>query len=332
MAVVESWREQRAGRIRLNRPRALNALDGEMVGLIRDAISDFRADPAVHCVLVDAPERGFCAGGDVRGLRAAGMAGQAGPIADFFAAEYAMNLDIARFPKPFISLIDGVCMGGGVGLSVHGSHRVASETAVFAMPETAIALFPDVGMSFVLPRFPGFTGYYFGLTGARVGGAQAVHAGFATHFVESARFPDLAAAIVADGAAVIPGFAAPLPAPVLEREVIDRVFSAGSVLDMVHRLGAEPGLFAGKTLAAIRSASPLSVLWSFEILRRGAQLDLPAALAAELALVRKVAVHPEFFEGVRSVLVDKDKWPKWQPATLEEVDPAAITAIFDGVP
>jgi enoyl-CoA hydratase/carnithine racemase len=328
--VVKIWVEGRAGRIRLNRPKALHALDLEMVRLISAGIARHEADRAVQLILVDAPERGFCAGGDVRGLRAAGMAGEAHTIEGFFAAEYGMNQAIADCSKPFVSLIDGVCMGGGIGLSAHGSHRVASERALFAMPETAIALFPDVGTSYLLPRLPGFLGMYYGLTGARAAGADAVHAGFATHYVEAARFGELEAAIVADGVAVIPAFCGPLPGFSLaaERALIDRVFSASTVLEILTRLRAEPGAFAENTLAQLRAHSPSSIFWSFEILRRGAASTLPEALAAELALVRRVALHPEFHEGVRAVLVDKDRAPKWQPDALEAVDEAAIAGFF----
>jgi enoyl-CoA hydratase/carnithine racemase len=329
-APILHWKEGRAGRIRLNRPKALHALNLEMVRGVMSALAAFAPDPAVHFVLIDAPERGFCAGGDVRTLREAGMAGLSGPIEAFFAAEYEMNQALADFAKPVVSLIDGICMGGGIGLSVHGSHRVASERAVFAMPETAIALFPDVGTSFLLPRLPGALGMYLGLTGARLAGAEAVHAGLATHFVESARFAALEAALLRDGVAVLAGFAAPLPLFALgaHRALIDQAFSAPDVQEILRRLEADGGDFAKAMVAALRAHSPLSIAWSFQIIRQGAARDLPACLAAELALVRRVALHPEFHEGVRAVLVDKDRQPKWQVGRLEEVDHRAVAAMF----
>jgi enoyl-CoA hydratase len=331
---IQHWREGRAGRIRLNRPSALHALNLEMVNLIHTALDDFSPDPAVHFILIDAPTRGFCAGGDVRGLRTAGMAGDSEPIATFFAAEYAMNQAIADLRKPYVALIDGVCMGGGIGISVHGSHRIATEKALFAMPETAIALFPDVGTSFVLPRLPGALGIYMGLTGARMAGADAVHAGLATHYVPSKTLPALADALVRDGVAVIPSFAAPLPefslAP--HRAAIDAIFSAGSIPEILARLTADTSDFATSALAQLRAHSPSSIHWSLEIMRRGASATLPEALAAEFALVKQIAMHPEFFEGVRAVLVDKDRTPKWQPARLEDINPAAIHALFAGTP
>lgn len=331
---VQVWREGRAGRIRLNRPKALNALDLEMVAAFHAGVDEFAADPAVHFVLVDAPERGFCAGGDVRSLRAGALAGDSSGIEVFFGAEYALNQAVADLRKPYVALVDGVCMGGGIGISVHGSHRIATERAMFAMPETAIALFPDVGTSYLLPRLPGSLGMYMGLTGARMTGADAVHAGLATHFVPSERLGALAEAVLRDGVAVIAEFAAPLPGFTLAgaRGVIDHAFSAGSVAEILRRLEEDGGEFARATLAQLRAHSPSSVHWSFEIIRRGAARNLPQCLAAEYALVRQVAMHPEFLEGVRAMLVDKDRSPNWQPARLEAVDPAAISALFARMP
>lgn len=327
---ILAWREGRAGRIRLNRPKTLHALDLTMVNLIREAVADFKADPLVHVILVDAPERGFCAGGDVKAARAAVLSGLADGVNAFFEAEYAMNQEISDCPKPFISMIDGVCMGGGIGLSVHGSHRIASERAMFAMPETAIALFPDVGTSFILPRLPGALGMYLGLTGARLQGADGVHAGFATHFIHSAQMESLTNAITADGASVIAEFVAPLPPFSLatHRGVIDHAFSAESVTGIISRLVADDSEFARHTMLHLRAHSPLSIHWSFEIIQAGAERTLPQALIAELALVRKVALHPEFLEGVRAVLVDKDRAPKWHPRHLEDVDTSQITEMF----
>ncbi len=330
-STVKIWRQGRAGRIRLNRPKALNALDLEMVTHIGQAVEAFGAEPEVHLLLIDAPERGFCAGGDVRGIRAAALAGDTKAVDDFFVIEYAMNQALADCRKPVVSLIDGVCMGGGIGLSAHGSHRIATEHAFFAMPETAIALFPDVGMSYFLPRLPGALGMYLGLTGARLTGADAVHGGFATHFVPQAKLGELEAALAADGVAVVPAFAASLPPFSLaaQRPIIDAAFGAASVPQLLAVLANDASEFAQSTLAQLRAHSPLSVHWSFEIIRRGAQRSLAQALAAELALVRQITRHPEFHEGVRAVLVDKDRRPKWTPSSLEEVEPEAIAGLFN---
>jgi enoyl-CoA hydratase len=331
---VKVWREGRAGRIRLQRPQALNALTLGMLQAIHMAVDTLSADPDVHFLLLDAPERGFCAGGDVRGIRAAAMAGDRGAAMVFFSAEYGLNQAIAECPKPVVSLIDGVCMGGGIGISVHGSHRIATERAMFAMPETAIGLFPDVGTTFLLPRLPGALGVYMGLTGARMIGADAVHAGLATHFVPRDSLPALEAALVQDGVAVIASFAQPLPAFSLAaaRPSIDAAFSAPSVRDIVVRLETDRSAFAAETLRAMRQNSPSAVHWSFTILRAGAHRTLRQALAAELALATQLANLPEFFEGVRAVLVDKDRSPNWQPARLEDVDLSAINALFAGTP
>ncbi len=328
---VLAWRDGRAGRIRLNRPRALNALDLPMVTRLREALADFRDDPAVHVVLIDGGERGFCAGGDIRAVRTMALAGDTVAVEDFFAREYALNGEIAAFPKPYVALVDGVCLGGGIGISVHGSHRIATEAAAFAMPETAIALFPDIGASYVLPRLPGRLGLYLGLTGARMVGADAVHAGLATHYVPGAALPALVEAVARDGVAPIAGFAAPLPefslAP--HRALIDRVFAAPSVAAIVAALRDEPGDFAAVTLAALRAASPLALHWSYEIITAGTGRDLAQCLAAELRLVQRVTRLPEFHEGVRAAVIDKDRSPKWRPPRIEEVDPARIAALFD---
>lgn len=328
---VNVWVEGRVGRIRLNRPKALNALDLEMVEQVEAALARFRGMPAVHAVLVDATgEKAFCAGGDVRAIRAQGMAGETAPIAAFFEAEYRMNQTIADYPKPYVALVDGICLGGGIGISVHGSHRVASEHAMFAMPETAIALFPDIGATYLLPRMPGALGMYLALTGTRILGADAVHAGLATHYVSRARLPALAAAIAADGVAVIAAFAEPLPAFTLapHMAVINTAFSKPSVAEIIATLEADGSAFANETLATLRTLSPSSINWSFKIVSEGAHRTLEECLKAELALVKKVTLHPEFFEGVRAVVVDKDRAPKWQPARLEEVSSAAIDAMF----
>ncbi|GLR66268.1 3-hydroxyisobutyryl-CoA hydrolase [Acidocella aquatica] len=301
-----------------------------MVKTIRAAVDEFGADPAVHVILVDTLERWFCSGGDVRMLHAGAVAGDASIAESFFGLEYAMNQAIADLRKPYVAIINGLCMGGGVGISVHGSHRIATENALLAMPETGIALFPDVGASYALPRMPGALGMYLGLTGARVTGADAVHTGFATHFVPSGQIAALSAAIVRDGVTAIAEYAAPLPPFTLaaERELIDRAFGQDSVNGIIATLEADGGSFAKAALAQLRQHSPSSVHWSFEIIRRGAARDLAGCLAAEYDLVCQIAMSAEFIEGVRALLVDKDKSPKWQPPRLEDVNPATIAALF----
>jgi len=320
-------RQGRIGRITLNRPRALNALDAEMITGIVAALEAWREEPGVQAVVVDAAgDRAFCAGGDVRELRRMAVAGDAAGVEAFFAAEYAMNLMIARYPKPYIAVIDGICMGGGVGLSIHGTVRVATEHAVFAMPETGIALFPDVGATYALPRLRGHWGMYLGLTGARLTGADAAWVGFATHVVPRAGVAALIADLAQDGVAVLAAVnTPPVETPAVALDLA--AFGADSVAGILAALEASGTPWAQETLATLRHVSPSAVLWTFEMLRRGAGRTLEQALDAELAMTRQVTKHPDFAEGVRAMLVDKDRTPKWSPARIKEVDPAAIRAM-----
>ncbi len=325
-------REGQAGTLLMNRPKALNALDLPMIRAFAAAIAEWRDDAAVRLVVLEgAGGRAFCAGGDVRAVRAAAIAGDSAAVEAFFSEEYAVNTGIATFPKPWVSLIDGVCMGGGIGVAVHNGPRIVTEHALVAMPETAIALFPDVGTSYVLPRLPGAVGTWLALTGARLTGADSVHAGLATHFVPRAKLAELRAALVAEGAEAVARFAETPPeasfAP--HRAAIDRCFGQASIPAILAALDAEGTEWASAQATILRRMSPTSLCVSLELLRRGAQQDLAACLATELALTRVVVnVHPDFAEGVRSVLVDKDGAPKWQPASIEAVDPASIAAMF----
>jgi enoyl-CoA hydratase len=328
---VIARRDGRVGRILLNRPKALNALDLSMIRACARALDTWRDDPQVHAVVIEgAGDRAFCAGGDVRALRQYELDGQRFRAEEFFREEYALNLAIATYPKPYIALIDGICMGGGIGLSVHAPYRVATEHAAFAMPETAIGFFPDIGATFLLPRLPGQLGTYLGLTGLRMQGGDAVHAGLATHFTRREDLPALSQALADDGPAALASHGAPLPAFSLapHRAAIDRCFSAGTVAEIMRRLEALDEEWAGKAIAALRAVSPSALCWTLEALRRGANFTLPQTQAAELALTRTTMRHPDFAEGVRAMVVDKDRKPRWQPARIEEVEPAAIAAIF----
>ena len=333
-ATVLRSRQGALGALLMNRPRALNALDLGMIRGLRDAADAYRDDPAVELVLLEgAGGKAFCAGGDVRGIRDAAIAGDAAAIEAFFSEEYALNRAIARFPKPWISVIDGVCMGGGIGVSVHGSPRVVTENALLAMPETAIALFPDVGTSHVLPRLPGGLGTWLALTGARLKGGDAVHAGLATHFVPRARVPELKAALAGGDASVVERFAEAAPPAGFEphRDAIRRCFAGDTVLGIVRALEAEGTGWAAEQAVILRRMSPTSLCVSLELLRRGAGATLDECLEMELALTRAVVNrHPDFREGVRAVLVDKDNKPSWSPPRIEDVDPAAIRAMFAG--
>jgi enoyl-CoA hydratase len=329
---VLATREAALGRIVLNRPRALNALDLGMIQAVAAALADFAADAAVALVSIEgAGGRAFCAGGDVRAIRANTLARDFAASEAFFGAEYGVNQAIANYPKPYVALIDGICMGGGMGLSIHGRHRVVTETTMMAMPETTIALFPDIGASHFLPRLSGQVGLWLGLTSARLGPGDALAAGLGTCFVPRERLDALRAALAEEGEAALPRFAQPRPPETLDAATlarIDRCFGAGSVPGIVAALEAEGGDWATAQLAALRAASPTSLFVSHEVIRRGATTTLAQALSTELRLTRGVTRHPDFLEGVRAQVVDKTRDPKWQPPRIEDVDPQAIAALF----
>lgn len=330
-ARVVATRNGRVGRIRLNRPEALNALDLDMIRAIAGALGGWRDDPAIHAVAIEGTgERAFCAGGDIRAVRQQRLDGRIAEIEAFFSEEYALNLQIATYPKPFVALIDGICMGGGIGVSVHGTFRVATEHALFAMPETAIGFFPDIGATYVLPRLPGVLGTYLALTGARVRGADSVHAGLATHFVPRAGLAALSEALARDGVAALAVHAAPLPAFSLavHRALIEHAFAADTVPDILARLEADGGDFAREAVKTLRSASPSALVWSLRLLRDGAARTLAQCLDAELRATRTVTAGHEFIEGVRAMVVDKDRAPKWRPPCIEDVDRAAAEAVL----
>jgi enoyl-CoA hydratase/carnithine racemase len=340
---VIARRDGRAGRILLNRPKALNALDLEMIRALTRALTEWHDDPHVHLLVIEgAGERAFCAGGDIRALRDNQLNGNRPAVDAFFTEEYVLNRMIATYPKPYVALIDGICMGGGIGVSVHAPYRVATEHAMFAMPETAIGFFPDIGATFFLPRLPGHVGTYLGLTGARMQGADAVHAGLATQFTPRAQLAALSQALARDGAGALAEYAAPLPVFSLapDRATLDHCFGADTVPEIVRRLeadGSDPAKrsdpakhsdWAKRTLDMLRGVSPSALCWTLKALQRGADLTLPDALDAEFALTHTTMRHPDFAEGVRAMVVDKDRQPRWQPPRIEEVDPAAIAALF----
>jgi len=329
-ATVIVRRQGRIGRLTLNRPKLLNAIDREMIQTIHCALDGWRDDPAVHAVVIEgAGGRAFCAGGDIRWLREMALAGNYVEADAFFAEEYALNLAIARYPKPYVALIDGVCMGGGVGLSVHGSIRVVSETALLAMPETSIGFFPDVGASFILPRLrPGF-GMFLGLTGTRVNAADAMFLGLATHYVGRDGFSVLADTIAEDGLAALALAAVPAPSSMLIKQVdAVRCFDAHSVAGIVSGVETLNDDWARSTLTTLRAMSPSAVLWSFELIRRGANQTLEQCLRAELTLSRHVSRHPDLQEGVRAMVVDKDRKPCWTPTRFEDVDIVRLAELF----
>ena len=311
-------RQGRIGRITLNRPKALNALDLSMVRAIAAAVGPWRDDPSIHAVVLEASEgRAFCAGGDIRALRADVIAGDHAGVERFFAEEYALNLVIGRFPKPWISLIDGLCMGGGIGLSVHGTARVATENAVFAMPETAIGMFPDVGATYALPRLRGNWGLVLALTGQRVTAADALWLGLATHYVPAAALAGLADRIAEDGPACLAMAAlAPPPSALAGQDI--SAFDEPGVPAIMAALEAAGTEWSRATLATLYAASPTALLATYAIVRAGAHRTLEQCLQAELALTRHITRHPDLAEGVRAMVVDKDRAPRWTPPTIAE--------------
>jgi enoyl-CoA hydratase len=324
-------RDGRVGHILLNRPRALNALDLDMIRTCDSILRDWRDDPHVHAVVIEgAGDRAFCAGGDIIALRDAQVSGNRAAADAFFTEEYALNLMIATYPKPYVALIDGICMGGGIGMSVHGPYRVATEHAGFGMPETAIGFFPDIGATYLLPRLRGHLGTYLGLTGLRISGSDAVHAGLATHFVPRPRLAELAAALAKDGPSVLAEFAEKLPPFSLAAhlDAIERCFTAETVPEIVARIAHEDAEWATAALKAMRTVSPSALFWTLQALRNGAELNLPEALEAEFRLTKTTMAHPDFVEGVRAMVVDKDRKPSWSPPRIEDVDQSRIDALF----
>ncbi|MFJ2955218.1 enoyl-CoA hydratase/isomerase family protein [Streptomyces sp. NPDC087270] len=315
------------GVLELDRPGALNALDLEMARAIDTTLRGWRQDPAVRSVLVRSTSpKAFCAGGDILAMRAAGLRGDDAAVRTYFSTEYTLNALVAQFPKPYTALVDGYAMGGGLGISVHGSAMVVTERAVLAMPETAIGFFPDIGATYFLPRLPGAVGWYLGLTGVRISGAAAVECGLATHYVPAADLPALEEALTgADGGApdaVLERFAVGAPPSELagHRAAIERCFSAPDLAELRDRLTAQTGAgdaadraWAEDTLAVLDRASPMSLELTFGLLRAGAGASLAECLALELESACRTAREPDFHEGVRAALVDKDRSPVWVP-------------------
>ncbi|MGQ9365802.1 enoyl-CoA hydratase/isomerase family protein [Azospirillum sp. A39] len=326
------------GRITLNRPKGLNALTLEQIRQIDPTLRRWAADPAIACVVIQgAGEKAFCAGGDIRALYDASVAGDRAFLESFFGEEYRLNRLIHTYPKPYVALIDGITMGGGVGLSVHGPFRVATERTVFAMPETGIGFFPDVGGTHFLTRCPGRTGLYLGLTGARLRTADAHHVGVSTHVVPAAGLDalvgELAERHAADHGAVRTVLdrhhRAPEPAALAARQgLIDELFAGDTLHDVLAALAASDDPWAADTLATLRTKSPWAMAVTFEQLRRGAGLPFDDAMRLEYRMAPRGALAADFREGVRAVIVDKDNAPRWRHADVAAVDAAEVAALF----
>jgi enoyl-CoA hydratase len=330
--------EGKVGRITLNRPQALHALNTGMIGLMTDALLAWRADPAVELVLIDhAGERGFCAGGDIRMLAESG-AGDGAKAREFFFTEYRLNTLLHDYPKPLVAIMDGITMGGGVGLSRPCRFRVATERTTFAMPETGIGLFPDVGGGWYLSRMSDHIGLWLALTGARIKAADCELTCIATDYVESARIPELKAAIIADPAAIETvltefGGDAGRPGLAAHQDEIARLFSADSVEAIVAGLAATDSDWAREQLAILKTKSPQTLKVAFRQIRLGGAMTRFADnMAMEYRIGARVVQRHDFLEGVRAVIVDKDNAPKWDPAALEGVTEAMLDGIFAPLP
>nr|WP_255586852.1 enoyl-CoA hydratase/isomerase family protein [Hephaestia mangrovi] len=333
-----TFKEGRIGRIRLNRPKALHALNTEMCLAMSAALEDWRGDLAVEAALIDHAEgRGFCAGGDIRMLAESGRTDGADARA-FFHAEYRMNHALFTYAKPVVAVMDGITMGGGVGISLPAKVRIATENTRFAMPETGIGLFPDVGGGWYLSRLPGRMGQYLALTGHRLNGAECLALGLATHYLPADALTQ-AKELIADkphaiDLALEPLAADPPAAPIMEhRDAIDRLFASDTLEEVFAALEADGSEWATAQLATLQAKSPQTMKVSLRLLADGARMQTFAdEMRQEYAVASRVVQRHDFLEGVRAVIVDKDNAPHWNPATPDGVTSHVIDQIFAPLP
>jgi enoyl-CoA hydratase/carnithine racemase len=335
----------RTGHLVLDRPRALNSLSLEMVRTLSATLSAWALDPAIDAVVIrSSSDKAFCAGGDIRFFYEVGTKGLQGGSAlleDFFTEEYALNHLVHFYPKPYIALMDGVVMGGGMGISQSGPAarlRVVTEGTKMAMPEVNIGLFPDVGGSHFLSRAPGKTGLYLALTGLTIGAADALCLDLADLFVPQQQLAALTELVLATPGADLPAalraFAAPFEpdagdSPLKrERAAIDRHFGAPTVAAIMASLATDDGAFARRALTAMRQRSPLLMCVTMELLKRGEALDVAGCLRLERNLVRRNFEHGEVLEGVRALVIDKDNAPRWSPPAIDAVTDEMVAAFF----
>jgi len=325
--------EGSVGRLTLNRPKAINALSHAMVLAMTEALDDWAGDDAITCVVVDgAGERGLCAGGDVRLFYQDARTGGSASVG-FWADEYRLNSLIAHYPKPYVALMDGLVMGGGVGISAHGSVRVVTERSRVGMPETGIGFVPDVGGTWLLSRMPGQTGTHAALTGASLSAADAIAGGLADHLVPTARLSELVGLLVegtppvdAVAALAVPAGAGGLAGA---RGWIDVCYAAETVAEIVDRLRAHSDASAAAAADEIAAKSPTALTVTLAALRRAAALaDLDTALVQEFRISVACLRQHDLAEGVRAQIIDKDRSPRWLPSTLADVDPAAVAEFF----
>ncbi|CAN5748155.1 enoyl-CoA hydratase/isomerase family protein [soil metagenome] len=338
MSDVLTPRDGKVARIRLNRPKAIHALTTAMCATILNALEEWRTDLDIEAVLIDHAEgRGFCAGGDIRMLAESGAKDGADARA-FFHTEYRMNHRLFTYAKPVVAFMDGITMGGGVGISQPAKYRVATENTRLAMPETGIGLFPDVGGGWYLSRLPGRIGPYLALTGHRLDGAECLALGLASHYLPGDRLDDAKARIMAEPqqiAEILDDLSVPAPdARILaHRDVIDRLFASDVLEDIFAALEADPGAWAQQQLARLRTKSPQTMKVSLRLLHEGATMPtFEDEMRQEYAVGAHVVQRHDFLEGVRAVIVDKDNAPRWDPPTPEGVTDHVIDQIFAPLP
>lgn len=339
--------DNRIGRLTLNRPQALHSLSLDMIRAITRHLLAWRDDPAIDAVMLDSSgDKAFCAGGDIRFFYQVGrQAPQHGSllIEDFFTEEYALNRLIHRYPKPYLALLNGIVMGGGMGISQcfsPGRMRIVTERTKMAMPEVNIGLFPDIGASYFLSRCPGRVGAYLALTGTTIGPADALYAGLADAYLPSEQIPALHEHVRTRGnkefGAAVREFAAPFSAQAAPeasrlaavRDEIDRHFGFDTVAAVMQSLRACSSDFARDTLAAMEKRSPLMMCVALEQIKRGAGMEIEEALRMERAMMRRCFEGEEALEGIRAAVIDKDQSPRWRPARLEDVTPEMVAAFF----
>jgi enoyl-CoA hydratase len=321
-----------AGRIVLDRPQVLNALSHGMLDRIASALDQWERDDRVRLVLIEgAGGRAFCAGGDIQLLYRTGR-DEPGLGRKFWFDEYRLNARIHRYPKPYVAIMDGISMGGGVGISAHGSHRIVTERSAVTMPEAGIGFMPDVGSTRILADAPGETGFYLGLAARRMDAADAIYAGFADRFVPSESLPDLKRHLAETGdAETVAEFAKPPPPSDLARNRarIDACFGQSPLENIVAALEAGTDEWDRTTLAALRRVSPFSAAATFEAITYARKTPgLEPCLANEYRFAFRSLEGGEFYEGIRAAVIDKDRQPKWRPSRIEDVTPESVAAVF----
>ncbi|MEM9197976.1 MAG: 3-hydroxyisobutyryl-CoA hydrolase [Pseudomonadota bacterium] len=329
--------EGRAGRITLTRPEALNALTYDMLRAIGAALADWRDDPRVALVLIDAEgEKAFAAGGDIRDLYRTGRAGDFAFGRQFWADEYRVNAAIANYPKPYIAIMHGIVMGGGVGVSALGSHRIVTDSSQVAMPECGIGLVPDVGGSLLLARAPGHLGAYLGMTSARMGPEDAIFAGFADYYVPSSDLAALKGRLVTTGEpAQIGAFATSPPKGQLiaQRAEIDHAFGGADMAEILGLVAGDTSDWAAAALKALRRNCPLSVACTLAMVKKARGFDrFEQALAQEYRFIWRCMDQGEFLEGIRAAVIDKDRAPQWARPRLEDISAADVAAMLAPLP